>query len=231
MRTLIGASAISRFAGVIMGAWLCGMGPAWAGGGGSDGGVSQPLLQQVCDFVGAKSCPQLPTLTQIILGISDYQNTPPDFVRGPLGNFFGICSVSGSPLQLCSEFNAVTTVNQLTPSSITLTDLPNLTPLAFHAVTTAPRPGQPPTPATPVALGSPGANSFLYPVLTGPDGQHTLNVVFDYIPWTSGSLVKGQAVGSFKFPLVILNSDKTETLVVATLDLTATCTSIIQPQQ
>ena len=31
MRTWIGASAVSRFAGVMMTAWLCGMGPAWAG--------------------------------------------------------------------------------------------------------------------------------------------------------------------------------------------------------
>src|SRR5258707_1383063 len=83
------ACAISGFAGAMMGALLCAIGPAWAGGGGSDGGVSQVFVQQVCDFIGAKSCPQLPTLTQIILGISDYQNTPPDFVRGPLGNFAG----------------------------------------------------------------------------------------------------------------------------------------------
>ncbi len=91
MRTWIGSSAISRFAGVMMTAWLCGMGPAWAGGGGSDGGVNQPFLQQVCELVGVPpgSCPLLPTLTQIILGISGYQNTPPDFVRGPLGNFAG----------------------------------------------------------------------------------------------------------------------------------------------
>ena len=225
MRTLIGASAISRFAGAMMGALLCAIGPAWAGGGGSDGGVSQVFVQQVCDFIGAKSCPQLPTLTQIILGISDYQNTPPDFVRGPLGNFAGICSVSenGSGLPLCTENNAVTTVNRLAPSSVALTDLPNLTPLAFQAIS-----GQA---VTPVALGSPGANSFLYPVLTGPNGQHTLNVVFDYTPWTNGSLVKGQALGSFKFPLVILKSDNTETPVAATLNLTAICTSTIQLQQ
>jgi hypothetical protein len=219
MRTLIGASAISRFAGVMMGAWLCGMGPAWAGGGGSDDGVSQPFLQQVCDLVDATSCPQLPTLTQIILGISDYQNTPPDFVRGPLGNFAGICSVSGNPLPLCAESNAVTTVNPLAPSSIALTDLPNLTPLAFQAVS-----GQA---VTPVALGSPGANSFLYPVLTGPDGQHTLDVVFDYPAWTSNSFVKGQAVGSFTFPLVILNNDNTETPVTVKLSLTATCSGAV----
>src|SRR5207244_3721976 len=156
-------------------AWLCGAGSAWAGDGGDDAGPFQPFLQQVCDLVGATSCPLMPTLTQIILGISNFQNTPPDFVRSPLGNFAGLCSVSGSPLQLCSEFNAVTTVNPLAPSSITLSDLPNLTPLAFQAVS-----GQA---ATPVALGSPLANSFVYPVLTGPDGQHTLDVVFDYPAW------------------------------------------------
>lgn len=221
MRTPIGASSISRFAGVMIGAWLCGMGPAWAGGGGSDGGISQAFVQQVCDLVGATSCPQLPTLTQIILGIADYQNTPPDFVRGPLGNFAGICSVSenGSGLPLCTESNAVTTVNPLAPSSIALTDLPNLTPLAFRAVSGLA--------VTPVALGSPGANSFLYPVLTGPDGQHMLNVVFDYLAWSSKPLVKGQVIVSFTFPLVILNNDKTETPVTATLSITATCSGAV----
>jgi hypothetical protein len=234
MRKLIGLSAISRFAGVMMGAWLCGVGPAWAGGGGSDGGVSQVLLQAACDLVGvpAASCPQPPTLTQIILGISGYQNTPPDFVRGPLGSFVflqgdGLCSVSGAPspvtgtfLPLCSAFNAVTTVNRLAPSSIALTDLPKLTPLAFQA-------GSPQ--AVPVALGSPGANanSFLYPVLTGPNGQHQLDVVLDYPASTATStptsFVKGQQVGSFTFPLVILNNDNTETPLTANLSLTAAC--------
>jgi hypothetical protein len=207
------SSAISRFAGVVTTAWLCGMGPAWAGGGGSDGGVSQPLLQQVCTFIGATSCLQPPTLAQIILGISDYQNTPPDFVRGPLGNIGSQgnpCSVSGTPFQPCSTI-AVGTVNQLAPSAIALTDLPNLTPLAFQAVS-----GQP---AKPVALGSSLANSWVYPVLTGADGQHTLDVVFDYRPWTNGN----QPVGSFTFPLVILNANNSETPVVATFNLTANC--------
>jgi len=223
MRTRVGSSAISRFAGVMMTVWLCGTGPAWAGGGGSDGGASfQIFLQQVCGLIGAMigttSCPTVPTLTQIILGIADYENAPPDFVRGPLGNFAGICSVSTTGtggLPICSENNAVSTVNPLAPSSIALSDLTNLTPIAFQAVS-----GQP---ATPVALGSPGANSWVYPVLTGPDGQRTLNIVLDYLPWTSKSFVKGQAVGSFTFPLVILNADSSETPVVATLNLTATC--------
>src|SRR6516164_1408086 len=124
------SSAISRFAGAVTTALLCGIGPAWAGGGGSDGGASfQGFLQQVCGLVGATSCFTVPTLTQIILGIADYQNTPPDFVRGPLGNFAGICSVSTTGtggLPICSENNAVSTVNPLAPSSITLSDLSNL---------------------------------------------------------------------------------------------------------
>jgi len=222
MRNWGGSSAISRFAGAATIGWLCGMGPAWAGGGGSDGGVSQPFLQTVCTLVGAQTCLQPPTLAQIILGIADYQNTTPDFVRGPLGNVgsvSGTCFVSGNFGPLCSATNAVSTTNPLAPSSITLSDLPNLTPVAFRAVS-----GQA---VTPVALGSPGANSFLYPVLTGPDGQHMLDVVIDYLPWTSKSFVKGQAVGSFTFPMVILNADNSETPVVATLNLTATCSGAV----
>ena len=220
MRIRVGYSAISRIVGVATTAWLCGIGSAWASGGGNDTGGAQGILNGICPLVGASSCPQLPTVTQIILAISDFQNTPPDFVRGPL--YFNLCSVPGNAglnLPLCSEFNAVTTVNPRAPSAIALTDLPNLTPLAFQAVS-----GQA---ATPVALDSPLANSFVYPVLSGPDGRHTLNVVFDYIPWTSKSFVKGQAVGSFTFPLVMLNSDNSETPVTATLNLAATCNGAV----
>jgi hypothetical protein len=150
------------------------------------------------------------------LGISDYQNTTPDFVRGPLGNLatqggLAPCFVSGNFSPLCSTTTAVSTVNLPAPSSIALSDLPNLTPLAFHAVS-----GKT---VTPVALGSPGANSWVYPVLTGADGQHTLDVVFDYGPWTNGN----QPVSSFTFPLVILNGDNSETPVVASLKLTPNC--------
>jgi hypothetical protein len=213
------SSAISRFAGALTIGWLCGIGSAWAGDGGDDQGFFQQALDTVCNNYGL-TCLQLPTLTQIILGIADFQNTPPDFVRGPQGNVIS-CSVSGNNgLGVCSATSAVTTVNPLAPSSIALSDLPNLTPLGFQAGGQA---------AIPVPLGS--GNSFVYPVLSGPDGQHTLNVVFDYTPWTSKSLVKGQVVGSFTFPLVMLNADSSETPIVGTLNLTATCTTTIQSQQ
>jgi hypothetical protein len=227
------SSAISRFAGAIITVWLCGIGAAWAGTGGSDGGVSQPFLDQVCQLIGVPtgsspgSCIKPPTLTQIILAIAGYQNTPPDFVRGPLGNTGSSnpCSVSGTPFPLCSDSNAVTTANPPAPSSIALSDLSSLTPLAFNSQPSLPNncPGQ----ATPVALGTNCADSFVYPVLSGPDGQHTLDVVFDYTPGTSKSVTKGQAVGSFTFPLVRLNADNSETPVVATLNLTATCNGVV----
>src|SRR5437899_4601543 len=110
MRARVRALAISRLAGVVTAAWLCSIGAASAGDGGDDAGSFHPLLNQVCGLVGMTSCPQLPTVTQIVLEISGLQNTPPDFIRGPLGNSAGSggCSVSGnSGLPVCSEAKAV----------------------------------------------------------------------------------------------------------------------------
>jgi hypothetical protein len=203
MRELV--SAISRSVGAASAVWLCGMGSAWAGGGGNDAGTFQPFLNQVCGLVGMTSCPQLPTFTQIVLEISGLQNTPPDFVRGPMGNFFGVCSVSGnSGLPVCSEKNAINAVNPPAPVSITLSDLSSLTPLRFIS----PQTGQ--GLAAPVPPGN-GENSFFYAVATEASGQpDTLVLTYDYPPQTNANFAKGQFIADLSLPLVVLNSNGTQ---------------------
>jgi len=224
MRDSVRSSAITRFAGVITAAWLCGMASAWAGTSGSDTGLQQ-VLNDVCGDVGISttSCPHMPTATQAILQMSGLTNAAPDFVRGPQGpvvanGFAALCSVSGSGgLNVCSQKNAINAVNPSAASP----DLSNLTPLAFTTVK-----GQ----AVPVPFGTKGADSFFYAVAT-PDGEpNTLTVVFDYPSLTSSSFTKGQVVANVSLPLQVLNNDGTERPIcgatgcpasLATLQITA----------
>jgi len=229
MRDSVRSSAITRFAGVITAAWLCGMASAWAGTSGSDTGLQQ-VLNDVCGDVGISttSCPHMPTATQAILQMSGLTNAAPDFVRGPQGpvvasGFSALCTVSGSGgLNVCSQKNAINAVNPSAASP----DLSNLTPLAFTTVK-----GQ----AVPVPFGTKGADSFFYAV-AAPDQNgepNTLTVVFDYPTLTSSSFTKGQVVGNVSLPLQVLNNDGTERPIcgatgcpasLATLQITA-CSS------
>ena len=225
MRDSVRSSAITRFAGVITAAWLCGMASAWAGTSGSDTGLQQ-ALNDVCGDVGITSCPHMPTATQAILQMSGLTTAAPDFVRGPQGpiaasGFSPLCTVSGSGgLNVCSQKNAINAVNPSAASP----DLSNLTPLAFTTVK-----GQ----AVPVPFGTKGADSFFYAVAT-PDGEpNTLTVVFDYPTLTSSSFTKGQVVANVSLPLQVLNNDGTERPIcgatgcpasLATLQITA-CSS------
>jgi hypothetical protein len=151
------------------------------------------------------SCPQLPTVTQIALELSGLQNTPPDFVRGPLGNFLGTCSVSGnSGLPVCSEAKAVNAVNPPAPVPITLSDLSTLTPLRF----VSPQTGQ--GLATPVPPGN-DENSFFYAVTSEVCGHpYTLSLVYYYPPQTNANFAKNQFIADISLPLVALNSDGSE---------------------
>ena len=170
-------------------------------------------------------CPQVPTLTQAILEISGLENAAPDFVRGPQANFQrfgGLCSVSAGT-QSCSQANAVNAVNPPAASSVAVSDLPSLTPLAFTTVK-----GQ----AVPVPLGASGANSFFYAVTT-PDQNgeiKTLTLFFDYPPGTNSSFQKGQVIAKVSLPVQLLNNDGSERLIcgatgcpasVATLQISA----------
>jgi hypothetical protein len=212
MHTRVRSSAISRFTGVVIAAWLIGIGPAWSGDGGDDLGI-QAVLDKVCTDAGMPltSCPEVPTITQAILEMSGLANAAPDFVRGPQGpivaNLFGPhCFVSSSVgLPVCSQSNAISAVNPPAASPVDVSDLPNLTPLAF---TTGK--GQ----AVPVPLGTKGADSFFYAVATGPNGEpNAVTAIFDYPALTSSSFQTGQVVAKVSLPLQVLNNDGSERLI------------------
>jgi hypothetical protein len=227
------SSTISRLGGAVIALSLCATGSARAGGGGNDTGSFQPFLDGVCELMGVNGsnsgsvgsgCPQVQTLTQIIVDLANKQNTPPTAVRSPTE--LSICTVAGNfGFPVCTEANAVDAVNPLGPGAVA-PDLSTLSALAFFSPPTNPPANCPPVipgQATPVPLGTNCENSFLYPVLINVNGQYVLDIRLDYLPWTSKQFVKNQPVGSFTFPLVILNSDNSQTPVVATLNLAATC--------
>jgi hypothetical protein len=225
MHNRVSSSAMSRFAGVVTSLWLCGMGSAWAGGGGSDLAIQQ-VLDTICKDVGMTSCPKVPTITQAILQMSGLANAAPDYVRGKLGPLVAVqqlsalCSVSSDPiLNVCSQANAINAVNPPAASPVAVSDLPSLTPLAF---TTGK--GQ----AVPVPLGTSGANSFLYAVAT-PDQNgeiKTLTLLFDYPALTKSNFQKSQVIANVSLPVQVLNSDGSERLICGATGCPASLTSL-----
>jgi hypothetical protein len=213
MRTWVGCSAIARFAGVMTAAWLCGMATASAGDGGDDTAI-QPALNTICTYVGMTSCPHVPTITQAILEMSGLANAAPDFVRGPQGplvadGLSALCTVSsGAPggLNVCSQGNAINAVNPPAASPVAVSDLPNLTPLAFTTGKGV---------AVPVPLGTSGANSYLYAVATPEQNGEfkTLTLFFDYPVQTNSTIQKGQVFAKISLPLKVLNNDGGERLI------------------
>jgi hypothetical protein len=238
VRTFLGSSVTSRLAGAMAALWLCSAEPALAGGpGGGDVGSAQAMLGPpngnggICDLLGMTSCPQLPTLTQLVLEFSALLNNPPDFVRSPLGVTGGICTVAGNlGFNVCSQSNAINAVNPRILSSNggsgdqesedqqsgqSPVSLSRLVPLGFQV-----KQGQ----AIPV---NNGATSFFYAVATGDSRQpDTLNLAYDYPALTNPTFTKGQLVAAMSLPLQILNTDGTERLVCGPQTLgskTASC--------
>jgi len=231
MHVSAGSSTISRLAGSIVAVWLCCAGPAWAGDGGGDVVSSQLFLGNdpngrngLCSLLGMTSCPQLPTLTQLVLEFSALQNSPPDILRGPVGAPDGIapvgglgsdgpnCSVAGNQgLPPCSQKSAITSVNPPLPSAPS--NASSITSLGFTVSG-----GK----AVPVAAGG---TSFFSAVTSKESGQpDTLNLYYSSFP-TNVTYPKGQLVAAVSLPLVYFNpSDGTEQPVPTTLQIGATCT-------
>jgi len=239
MRGSVRSPHFSRLAGAVVALWLGGAGSAWAGGGGgADAGTLQSsVLNPLCDFLGVTSCPQLPTINQIVLEISALQNTPPNLVRSqvifvPLGPVLGTCSVAGNfSLPVCDSI-AINAVNPplwsdpgplgpspialaslsklttLPPLPVAVSNLSSLTPLAFIG----PLSGT--GSAVPVPPGTKGANSFFYAATSWASGQpETLTLFYDYPPQTNPTFAMGQIVAKISLPLEVLNADGSERLV------------------
>ena len=191
MRTWVGCSSLSRFAGVVATVWLCGSGPASAGDSGSDTAV-QPALDAVCAALGIStaSCPHMPTVSQVILEISGLENAAPDFVRGPQGSFNLASTNTGSlclvipslTLPACDQI-VIDALNPPAASSVGVSDLASLTPLAFTTGKGAP---------VPVPLDTSAASSFFYAVATPSQNGEitTLTLFFDYPVQTNPSIQK-----------------------------------------
>ena len=177
--------------------WL-GAGTALAGGGGADAGTLQTLPNEFCAGFGM-TCPQLPTASQIALEIAGLTTAPPDVVRfegalSPTASVNAVNPPAGSPIAPSIAPPGSPTA----PSSVT--------PIAFVSGALA----------TATPLGDPDANSFFYAATDGAPGQAptVLNLVYDYLPLntpTFASFAKGQIIAQLSLPLVILNSDASET--------------------
>jgi hypothetical protein len=180
------------------------------------------LLNPVCQVLGMTSCPQLPTVSQILIETSALENVAPNFIRGQiipvLGTTSDTCTVAGNfGFDVCDNV-AINAVNPLA-SSVNPSDLRNLTPLAFIGPTAGS------AQAVPYPLGTLGLNSFFYAVASEANGQPTaLSLFYDYRPLTPMTFTKGQQVAAISLPLVIRKSDGSEQPVTTTLQISATCT-------
>jgi hypothetical protein len=194
---------------------LCFGTPALAGGGGEDASTAQSVLNMICSDIGFSPCPQLPTVSQIVLEISGLINSPPDDVRAVFlvncGSFlFTPCPPVVDPANAPVAVNAVNAPVK-SPSASASVAISYLTPLAFK-----------PGPAV-TQYGDPTATRFFYAtLLEGPNGQpEALDIILDDTLGTSKQFSKGPVI-AFSLPLVVLKGG-TEYPVAATLQLTATC--------
>ena len=189
----------SRLAAAAIAASLWWAAPASAGGGGGeDAATLQQSLDAICSEVGMTSCPQLPTVAQIVLEISGLINSPPDDVRNVylFTNALPTCGNLVFPEIPCPQ-QAINAINApvRSPSADATVAMSYLTPLSF-------KPG-----AVVTQYGDPAATRFLYAtVLDGTDGQpQVLDLILDDTLGTNKQFSKGPVV-AFSLPLVVLQN-------------------------
>ena len=191
------SSAIARFIGAFAAFWLS-AGSAWAGAG-ADFGSLQTSLNQACTALQMTPCPQLPTITQLVLELAGLENAPPEVVRfenaiSPTVAISAVNAPAGSPFEQS-----------------------NVSPLAFISPETSGGV------AMVTELGNPAANSFFYAATDGVAGTPPtmLNLFYDYPALTvrSENFAKGQFVADISIPLVVLNHDGTESDAPITIEI------------
>ena len=206
MQVFIRHSTIVRSFGAFAALWLS-AGSAWAGSGGPDAATLQTTLNALCAFLNMASCPQLPTASQLVLEIAGLETAPPDVVRfegalSPTAVVNAVNPPAGSPFAP----SIAPPGSPVAPSSVA--------PLAFVSGATA-------TVATVTEPPNPDADTFFYAATDGAAGQapQTLNLVYDYKRLTNPTFAKGQRVAEFSIPLVIVNSDHSETEAPTTIQI------------
>jgi hypothetical protein len=200
MRPSTRYSVISRLGGAVATVWLSVTGSALAGDGSGDIPSAQGAVTELCTLFNM-SCPQLPTITQLILQITGLENTSPDIAR------------------YAESFSPTAAVNAVNPpAGSNPFDLTKVTPVAFvpSATTTGT--------ATLTAPNDPAAKSFFYAATDGSPGTAPANLilVYDYQNLKNSNFAKNQPVAKLSLPLVILNtSSNTETEAPTTILITS----------
>lgn len=157
--------------------WLFGGGAAQAGGAGADLGGAQDALNSVCTQFGVSSCPQLPTINQLVLENAAVSGSSPAQVRtdlniAPGGAFDAGTAFVGNPV-------VANPLNFITPSNPA--GLPIPTGAGGNALLTA--------------TTSPDPNSGAIP--------GTLNLLFNFKPRTNSSFALNQDVGDITLPFAV----------------------------
>jgi hypothetical protein len=231
MRERVRFAKISGFAGVVAVLCLFCASSARAGGA-SDAGT---LLSLLCNTFAASlgiACPQYPTYadttttpatpispaTPIVLELAAWQNVAPDSVRMQDNDCILFGTLNGPGNLYCPQL-AVNATNG--PANSPLSDaaaaLSSLNSLAFVSNAMGP--------LTVTQNGDPNANSRVYAVAEGANGQPAMLDLF-FQTGASKEQTKGQ-VSTISFPLAVLtNGAATEKSVVATLQITATCNGV-----
>jgi hypothetical protein len=193
------SSAMARLLGMSVALWSS-VGSAYAGHGGADLPGLQGALDDLCSALQITSCPQLPTVTQLVLEIAGLVNAPPDVIRFE------------------NAISPTAALNAVNPPAGTPFALPNVTPLAF--ISTSRRGGV----ASVTELGNEDADSFFYAATNGTAGlaPDTLFLVYDYPPLTRSEFEKNRFVADITIPLVVLSNAGIESEVPTKIQIRGT---------
>ena len=195
MRISVRSSTVVRLIGAVTAIWLSGAGSAWAGGS-TDAGTLQATLNGICGIFGMNSCPQLkPLITPLVLEIAALANATPEMVR----------YVNSVP-----QTAAANAVSPPAGSPFALANV--IVPLAFISSGGT---------AAVTDLNNGAANSFFLAATNGVSGlpPDTLFLFYDYPPLTNPSFARGQDVADITIPLVVLNSNGTESPAPTTIQI------------